>query len=359
MKIIAVDFFCGVGGATKGFQRAGIEIIKGFDIDATCSKTYEENCRPAYFSQVNLNILNPETVKQELKEIEYDSLVLIACAPCQPFSRSYKKIASTDDRTHLILRFLDFVKVLKPSVIFVENVPAFEQAEGGSFVSRLQKYDLNYQVNFKLINAKNYGVPQNRSRFILLASKKGKIHFPLPTHGKGLLPYITVRETIAEYPAIQPGEIKTEIPNHISRRISELNQERLKKTPKNGGSRIDWPPSLWLNCHKKPKAGHSDVYGRMSWDRPSPTLTCKCNSISNGRFGHPEQDRAISLREAASLQTFPKDFVFFGNQSDIARHIGNAVPPLLAEIMGKAIKDHLLSDSPFKNQPIPSSLKSY
>jgi DNA (cytosine-5)-methyltransferase 1 len=246
----------------------------------------------------------------------------------------------------LILRFFDFVEELKPDSIFVENVPSFEQAEGGSFLSKLRTQELGYEVNFKRVNAKLYGVPQNRSRFIMLAaSRQGKIDFPSPTHGKGLLKFVTVADVISKYPQICAGDSASGIPNHIARRISDLNMLRLKSTSLDGGSRTNWPSNLWLKCHKREKSGHTDVYGRMVWEKPAPTLTCKCNSISNGRFGHPSQNRAISLREAAALQTFSDDFIFYGNQTDIARHIGNAVPPLLAQIFAQRIKNHLIAAS--------------
>jgi DNA (cytosine-5)-methyltransferase 1 len=343
LTLIGIDFFCGIGGATKGFQNAGIQVIKGIDNDPTCRETYNKNCTPANFVLADLNNVEPRELLADIKITESDSLVFVACAPCQPFSRSYKKKNATDNRKRLMLRFLDFVQELRPDSIFVENVPGFEQAEGGSFLSFLGTKQLGYEVNFKRVNAKFYGIPQNRSRFIVLASRHGKIDFPSPTHGKGLLSFETVERAISKYPPICAGTAVSEIPNHVARRVSELNMQRLRSTPLDGGNRTDWPPELWLNCHKDDKAGHSDVYGRMRWKEPAPTLTCRCNSISNGRFGHPFQDRAISLREAAALQTFSDDFVFFGNQGDIARHIGNAVPPLLAQIFAQTIKQNLVA----------------
>jgi DNA (cytosine-5)-methyltransferase 1 len=344
MEIIGVDFFSGIGGASKGFQKAGINIVRGLDNDSTCEVTYNKNCAPASFYLADVNKVDPKKVLPNNKKMSSsDRLVFVACAPCQPFSRSNKNKTVQDKRKRLILRFFDFVKELRPDAIFIENVPGFEQAEGGSFLSLLGGQKLGYSISFKRINAKYYGIPQNRSRFIILASRHGKIEFPSYTHGKKLLPFATVEDKIAKYPAIEPGKNNSEIPNHVARSVSDLNILRLINTPLDGGSRTDWPENLWLDCHKGKHTGHSDVYGRMMWKKPSPTLTCKCNSISNGRFGHPTQNRAISLREAAALQTFPDDFIFYGSQTDIARHIGNAVPPLLAEILGKQIRDHLLS----------------
>jgi DNA (cytosine-5)-methyltransferase 1 len=339
MAIVGIDFFCGVGGATKGFQNAGIKVLKGIDIDSTCKETYEKNCRPSEFLLKNVNELMPEEVLDGIHLSNEDYLLFIGCAPCQPFSRFTREIHE-DDRRTLILGFARFIRMLVPDIIFIENVLGFETAVEGRILEKLLQIlgssPLLYEYEWKLVNAKSYGIPQNRVRFILLASRIGKIPFPSETHGKNSLPYATVRDVISKYPRIAAGEAHKDIPNHIARRLSELNLKRMRHTPKDGGSRKDWPQELWLECHKN-KAGHTDVYGRMPWDSPSPTLTCKCNSVSNGRFGHPEQDRAISLREAASLQTFPEDFVFYGSNTNITRHIGNAVPPLMAEIFGRAI----------------------
>lgn len=195
------------------------------------------------------------------------------------------------------------------------------------------------------MNAKNYGVPQNRKRFVLIASRLFDPHIPPSTHGDNLLPFVTVRQTIENYPAIEAGEECVEIPNHKAARLSTINLQRIINTPHDGGSRTDWPEELWLNCHQG-TMGHTDVYGRMYWDRISPTLTSKCISISNGRFGHPEQNRAISLREAAALQTFRDDYIFVGSQGEIAKQIGNAVPVELAHALGEYIlREHLNVDN--------------
>jgi DNA (cytosine-5)-methyltransferase 1 len=340
MGILGIDFFCAAGGATKGFQNAGIKVLKGIDNDPTCKETYERNCSPSKFLLKDIKDLKPDEVMDGVQNSENDHLLFIACAPCQPFSRIIRS-SQNDKRTNLMLVFAEFVKKLTPHIIFVENVPGFETAADGrifgALLQTLTSRRLDYECEWKLVDAKSYGVPQKRSRFILLASRIGKIACPPETHGEHRLSYVTVKEVISKYPPLAAGETHVTIPNHTARRLSELNLKRIMSTPKNGGNRKDWPRNLWLECHKKKDAGHTDVYGRMKWDKPSPTLTCKCNSISNGRFGHPEQDRAISLREAAALQTFADDFIFYGKSTNIARHIGNAVPPLIGEVFGKAI----------------------
>ncbi|MGD0995124.1 MAG: DNA cytosine methyltransferase [Candidatus Bathyarchaeia archaeon] len=352
LAIFGFDFFCGVGGATKGFQNAGMKIVKGIDLDKTCTEAYEKNCYPSKFIMEDINVLNTEKIISDMHLTSKDFLVCIGCAPCQPFSR-FKRENENDKRRKLILAFANAIKVAKPHVIFVENVPGFEKAQKGNifkeFLETLDLTQMNYQYEWKIVNAKNYGVPQNRRRFVLLASRIGKIPLPNATHGKNLLPYVTVRDRISKYALLAAGEVNKDFPNHVARRLSDLNLTRMKLTPINGGSRTEWPKEFWLDCHKK-NAGHTDVYGRMRWDKPAPTLTCKCNSFSNGRFGHPEQNRAISLREAAQLQSFPDDFIFYGGQTDIARQIGNAVPPLMAEAFGKTIvkfiESHRIANAP-------------
>ena len=188
-----------------------------------------------------------------------------------------------------------------------------------------------------VLDAKHFGVPQTRRRFVLIASRTRLIALPRPTHGAGLLPYTTVKEAIEHFPPLSAGNRSRIIPNHVAACLSELNLQRMANTPPDGGDRRTWNESLVLECHKGEYDGHSDVYGRMFWDRPAPALTSKCNSLSNGRYGHPEQNRAISLREAASLQTFPDSYVFHGLDQQIARQIGNAVPVVFASALGRAI----------------------
>ena len=195
-----------------------------------------------------------------------------------------------------------------------------------------------YAFDEKIVYAKDYGVPQNRRRYILIASRLFIPKLPAPTHGNkaGLLPYRTVRDAISHFPYLNAGEENINIPNHKCANLKPILIERIKATPHDGGSRTDWPDNLALKCHQN-FTGHTDVYGRMKWDEPAPTLTVKCFSLSNGRFGHPEQDRAISLREAAALQTFCDDYIFYGSMQEIGKQIGNAVPVLLAQVLGAYI----------------------
>jgi DNA (cytosine-5)-methyltransferase 1 len=355
LGIVGIDFFCGIGGTTKGLQNAGINIQRGIDNDPTCQETYEKNCFPSKFLFKDINHLEPTNVLDNLRIKNGDFLLFAASAPCQPFSR-HNHTSKNDNKASLILTFANFVKDLIPDIIFIENVPGIVKASKGrifeDFVKLLKLDKLNYKYEWKLIDAKDYGVPQKRVRLIMIASRLGKLSFPEKTHGINLIPYVTVKDAISNYPRINAGETHKIIPNHVARNLSKLNLKRMKYTPKNGGSRTDWPKDLWLKCHSGDHSGHKDVYGRMSWNKPAPTLTCKCCGISNGRFGHPEQNRAISLREAATLQTFPDDFIFYGYQTNITRHIGNAVPPLIAEVFGRSILSHVeksLSKKDLKN----------
>ena len=222
-------------------------------------------------------------------------------------------------------------------------MPGIQRVAGSSVISRFKKRleESGYHSTAGIIESQKYGVPQRRRRLVLLASRYAKINLPEPTHGPGSeTSYSTVRDRIGHLPPIAAGETHPYVPNHRAANLSQLNLRRIKATPPEG-SRTDWPEELHLACHtKRGYSGHTDVYGRMKWNSTATGLTTRCISLSNGRYGHPEQHRAISVREAASLQTFPEDFIFHGSLNSQARQIGNAVPVLLAEKFGKHILDH-------------------
>lgn len=332
----AIDFFCGAGGLTRGFLNAGITVLAGIDNDPSCKTTYESNNKPARFIQADINKLQFGTVKEIIKSIDPNELILAACAPCQPFA-SLNKYGRNED-AKLLGRFAVFIKEIKPRFIFIENVAGLARVKGFSTFERFKKSleRLDYHFVVDVIDAKSYGVPQTRRRLILIAARGMNPTMPPPTHGLGLLPYVKVENAIKKYPSIKAGEDDPKVYNHKAAAVSKTNMERLQATPHNGGSRTDWPENLWLECHKDGHDGHTDVYGRMRWEQPSPTLTCRCFSLSNGRYGHPEQDRAISFREAAKLQTFGDDYVFYGSSNKIlGGQIGNAVPVLVAEVFAR------------------------
>ena len=340
--MIAFDFFCGAGGLSKGLSLAGIEVLAGIDNNTLCQDTYNKNNYPSRFIQADMREYTPQdliTAFPLLREIDSNNLLLAGCAPCQPFSKANKSSTHSSDAT-LLSQFGRFVEFFLPGQVMIENVPGIAKVKGNSTFKRFIRLlkDKDYSVIYKPINAKFFGVPQNRVRLLVLATRGVSAAFPPATHAinpkNGQKRLVTVRDTIAHFPPLSAGQGDTEIPNHVAANLSLLNLTRLRFTPHDGGGRQDWPEHLLLPCHTNGHTGHTDVYGRMFWDKPSPTLTCKCQSISNGRYAHPEQDRAISLREAAALQTFPDDYIFYGSNTSIASQIGNAVPVLLGKIIG-------------------------
>jgi len=343
--MIAIDFFCGGGGMTRGLLDAGIQVLAGIDSNPDCRETYEKNNHNTYI-ECDICELTPEQLINDYPQLKKsDNVLLVGCAPCQPFSLLRREefdengLPIPHKSVNLLIEFGRFVKAIKPAHVMVENVPGLK-GKGSEVLDSFKRMLIQegYSFDEKTLYAKSYGVPQNRRRYVLIASRLFVPIVPESTHGVDgdLLPYRTVRETIFDYPAISAGETHATIHNHRCANLSELLLKRIKATPHDGGSRTDWPDELVLKCHKTFK-GHTDVYGRMKWDEPSPTLTVKCFSLSNGRFGHPEQDRAISLREAAALQTFDDDYVFYGSVQEIGKQIGNAVPVLLAQVMGEYI----------------------
>ena len=346
MAIVAIDCFCGCGGTTRGLLDSGIRVVKGIDVDPACEETYSLNNKPARFVCRDLTDMTPLELMENVKLDPDDFLLLSGCAPCQPFSKQRPKGEGemegsesqlSDGRRSLLLSFGMFVEALQPEFVFVENVPGIQKVAGNSTFRRFLRIleTCGYNYDFGVVDAKKYGVPQSRARFILIASLLAPIEIPEPTHGKlkGLRPYRTVWSSISRLPGIRAGQGHRRIPNHVAWRLSEQNLKRIRATPPDGGDRRDWPERLRLKCHKGVQ-GHTDVYGRMWWDRPAPALTCRCVSLSNGRYGHPEQNRAISLREAAALQTFKADFKFRGSADKIASLIGNAVPVNFARVFG-------------------------
>jgi DNA (cytosine-5)-methyltransferase 1 len=344
MKIRVADFFCGCGGTSAGLRSAGLKISLGVDIDPEAEETFRHNFPEAEFFNSDARDLRPRSLEPIIARNRNYPLLFSACVPCQPFSRQNQQVVRRISKSHdaaLLDQFHRFVSYFAPEYVFLENVPGMQKVSRrtGPFARFLKHLDLlNYAVSTKVVDCRDYGVPQKRQRLVLLASRLGPIDFPTPTHGDSSKPASTVRDWIRDFPPIAAGEEHLRVPNHRARSLSQLNLARIRATPE-GGDRRNWPCDLILECHKA-YDGHSDVYGRLKWDRPASALTTKCITLSNGRFGHPQQDRAISVREAASLQTFPRDFIFFGTLTAMARQIGNAVPVLMARSFGQAIIRH-------------------
>lgn len=343
--IKVVDLFCGAGGLTHGLQKAGLNVVAGYDIDAACRFAYEKNNK-SLFVQKSVTEIEEDELKKHF--IDADVKILAGCAPCQPFS-SYTKnlkhdgLPVKDERWSLLYSFAKQIKISCPDIITMENVPGVVNHEVfKDFIASLKKE--SYYVWYDTVFCPDYGMAQSRSRLVLLASKFGEIKLIPPTHKKEK--YKTVRDVIGNLPSIEAGECHDADKLHRSAALSDINIKRIKASVP-GGTWRDWPEELRAKCHTKESGStYTAVYGRMSWDKVGPTITTQCTGFGNGRFGHPEQNRALSLREAALLQSFPKKYEFWPKDtkiemSTIARLIGNAVPVRLGEVVGKTILKHL------------------
>jgi len=340
--IVAVDLFCGVGGLTRGLLDAGIHVVAGYDIAEECRYPYEYNNQPAVFIKKSVSDITPE----ELSSLYPDDCwrVLVGCAPCQPFSRyTQGSNAASDQKWGLLRHFARLAEALKPHVISMENVSELQRHSiFDEFVNRLKA--AGYQTTFSVVSCPDYGIPQHRSRLVLFASLLGAISIVPPTHAPSRYP--TVRMAIGDLAKLKAGKASSVDALHRSSKLSPLNLRRMRAS-RPGGTWRDWDRGLVAACHRKKKGKtYPSVYGRMAWDSPSPTITTQFFGFGNGRFGHPEQDRAISLREGALLQTFPRDYQFVepGRKyhfKTIGRLIGNAVPVSLGEVVGETIKRHL------------------
>lgn len=335
-----VDLFCGVGGLTCGLRKAGLDVVAGYDLDATCEYSYSFNNHSLFINK-NIEDVSGKEIRRLLRG--YEVKILAGCAPCQPFSRHQKdkKDRSKHKDWKLLYQFARLVEEANPHIVSMENVPELEKEKVfRDFVDTLKRQ--KYKVTYKVVNAADYGVPQRRKRLLLLASKRKKITFIEPTHQK--CP-VTVRDAIGNLPPIEAGENNVNDRLHITSRLSDINIQRIRHSIP-GGSWRDWPKELLLQCHKREKGQtYTSVYGRMCWDDVAPTITTQFTGYGTGRFGHPEQDRALTLREGAIIQTFPKDYAFLRPNEkliikDVSRQIGNAVPPRLGEIIGLSIIQH-------------------
>ena len=336
-----IDLFCGAGGLSHGFLLEGFRIACGYDIDEACRFAFEENNNTAFVCQ-DIAATDPRDIAREFpNDIPK---VLIGCAPCQPFSRYTQ--GREDASWRLLENFAQLASCISPDVLSMENVPQLVQFKNGTlfkaFVAKLE--GAGYQVRWAIVDSAEFGVPQARARLVLIASRHGIPCLPRPTHTKGRL--VTVWDAIRDMPALAAGEVDPHDPLHRASSLSAINLRRIRaSTP--GGTWRDWEDGLITECHKR-KAGRSytSVYGRMHWHRPSPTITTQFYGFGNGRFGHPEQDRAISLREGAILQTFPTKYAFSPYGAPVAfkklgRMIGNAVPVTLARAIARAVAAHL------------------
>ncbi|WP_164162791.1 DNA cytosine methyltransferase [Stenotrophomonas maltophilia] len=339
LPVACVDLFCGAGGLTHGLRKKGIQVTAGVDLDPACKFPYERNNGRARFYQRDIKDVGPSELLSWFAEGKLK--LLAGCAPCQPFS-TYRRGLDTsgDDKWGLLRSFGQLVQQVQPDLVTMENVPKLpSHAVFDEFLSAFEGYHTWWSV----VNCNAYGIPQNRRRLVFLASKLGPIKLIPPTHTDD---QVTVADVIKWLPALEAGARDPDDPLHAAAGMSELNLRRIKAS-KPGGTWQDWDSELVADCHGKSSGKtFSSVYGRMRWDQPAPTMTTQCYGFGNGRFGHPEQHRGISLREAALFQTFPENYQFLeeGNEAEfrtVGRLIGNAVPVRLGEVIGTSIRNHL------------------
>lgn len=338
-NIAAVDLFCGAGGLTRGLSNAGIDVKLGVDLDPACQFPIEEN-NDTQFLLSDVSELRTQDITQIFSGV--DMTLIAGCAPCQPFSNYARpRINKTPHKDWELLKaFSSLVMKIQPTLVTMENVPPLEkQPIFKDFIKNLK--DSKYHVAYRIVGGVEIGLPQKRNRLVLIASKLGDIKFSKMKKNK-----VTVRHAISSLKPIKAGTQDPEDRLHKSAALSPLNLKRIKHS-KPGGTWRDWPQELIAKCHlKNSGTTFPSVYGRMEWDEPAPTMTTQCYGFGNGRFGHPEQNRAISLREAAILQGFPKEYAFIPDHKPVnfnllGRLIGNAVPVRLGEYIGDVLIKHL------------------
>lgn len=338
-----IDLFCGAGALTHGFVQEGFPVACGFDIDEACRHAFERNNDAPFLRQDVWELSQDDLAREFLPGCRR---VLVGCAPCQPFSTYTQGRSPVDRKWELVTHFARLIAGVLPDVVSMENVPRLVRYRDGDvfnrFVSELE--ECGYSVRWTIVECADYGAPQLRSRLVLIASRHGEPPLPEPTHDRST--YVTVKDAIGDMPRLEAGEIDPDDRLHRASRLSKRNMRRIRESDP-GKTWRDWPESLVADCHKrKTGLGYHNVYGRMRWDRPAPTITTQFYGFGNGRFGHPEQDRALSLREGAVLQGFPPDYVFAAptgmvSTKSLGRMIGNAVPVTLARAIARAIASHL------------------
>lgn len=346
-NIKVIDLFCGIGGLTHGFVKEGFNVVAGIDSDGSCQYGYETN-NDAIFMEKDIREVEAKELEKLYKGAKLK--ILVGCAPCQPYSGINTKRISKKTRVHSahgpIDKFAELVEKIQPEIVSMENVrglvkyPIFKR-----FLKTLEQN--KYNVSYEIVNTSDYGVPQNRYRLVLLASKLGEIKLIKKTHIESK---VTVKDAIGDLPPLKDGQTSKKDSYHRARKLSPINLKRIKTTKKNGGSAKEWPEHLLPECYKREsgKTYYGTVYGRMNFNEPSPTMTTQCTGLGNGRYGHPTQNRAITPREAARFQTFPDSYDFFDFKNEkfniglVSKYIGNAVPVQLGQIIAQSITQHLL-----------------
>ena len=356
----AIDLFCGAGGLSEGLHQAGFSILAGNDINESAGATYSSTHKDSVFLPGPLENLNAQDFlnSSQLSPGQLDCLV--GGPPCQAFSVYNHQRGMHDNRSQLFHEYLRLVEGLMPRWVMMENVTGILSAGDGVAVKSITQalVNLGYRVEYKVLRAEDYGIPQERRRVIFMGNRVGKpIHWPAVTHGQGIKPLTTVSDAISDLPPLKNGEDRGIVPyhaeplssyqsdlrarsnsvhNHSAPKLGSINLERMKFIPK-GGSWRDIPFELLPEGMKKAKrSDHTKRYGRLNWASQSSTILTKCD-LHWGAYIHPEQDRAITVREAARLQSFPDWFHFLGSKTEQYVQVGNAVPPLLGRRLGEVL----------------------
>ncbi len=342
-SLTAIDLFCGAGGLSAGFARAGFDILAGNDIDSAAGQTFQLNHPGSKFFAGAVQDVSAAFLLSATGLKAGELTCLIGGPPCQGFSVYNHQRGMHDARSHLFKDYLRLVKGLLPEWIVMENVTGLLSIEGGKVIETIVQglNDLGYKVEWQVLKAELFGVPQERRRVVFIGTRTGvEIRFPSPTHGPGLKSFFNVQQAIGDLPALENGGkndgVMSGIQNHTAPKLSAINLARMNHIPQ-GGSWRDIPVHLLPEGMKRAKrSDHTKRYGRMRWNGLASTILTKCD-IHWGAFIHPDQSRAISVREAARLQSFPDDFVFAGSMTDQFVQVGNSVPPLLAQRIAEAI----------------------
>ena len=358
MKFKAIDLFCGAGGLSTGLKKSGFRLCLGVDIDEKALKTYKCNLKRTKVLKEDIKKVTGEKITELTGINRRDNFLLAGCPPCQGFSSLGKRDAN-DEKNELVYEYIRIINELEPSFILMENVPGMSTGVGKEiFKNVVKELEENYHVEYATLNAADFGVPQIRKRLVLhgirndvydnlgLDKEKQKI-LPKSTHSKekkkGYRKWVTVRKAIFDLPILGAGESYDDgiIKNHKARSLSETNIERLQEIRLHGGNREMISEEVQRECHKKENVSYTDTYGIIDPDKPAPTITSGCTIISKGRYCHPTQNRGLSIREAARLQSFDDKFEFQGNMGEMSLQIGNAVPPKLAQASGKVIINYM------------------
>ena len=349
----AIDLFCGAGGLSLGLENCNIAVPLGVEINSTAATTYRNNHNHSLVIEDDVRNVTGTQILQQLGIQEGELFLLAGCPPCQTFSSLQKDDVTNDDRNNLIFEYTRLISEIKPLFILMENVPGLKNGRGNSIFSRaVTQLEQEYEVKFDVLNCADFGVPQTRKRLVLHGIRKDvyallkqhdpnfRISLPEQSHTQDQNdqtknPWVTAGKVLGNLPQVEAGApAPNGYPNHETNGLAEINIERIQYIRTHGGSRDCLPEKLQLPCHKKKNVGYGGVYGIIDVNKPAPTMTGGCICYSKGRYGHPTQDRAITVREAARFQSFPDTYVFSGSRGETALQVGNAVPPLLAEASG-------------------------